>query len=371
MWQFFSRLYMDQQIIKQQLDSYKMFEKKFRSDLLLVLVANVEGKTKEFDDYSNTSVLSEYYTLNEYELISGTYKRLGYELLNYFSEKDFMSAVIDKKIHTSHKKIFVINSAQTGIYVGRKSLIPAFCDYFKIMYTGSNPHVVSLCRDKFCSSALINKYLSRHLDAYLYSTNGGWAGSMCPPIGQKVIAKLNGESASIGLTQDNVFIYTPESECLLNSLSQKYAQSIIVQPFISGYEAELPVVIGKSFLPLMPVGIRIDKNCLLGDKILDYDARFYHSYDFYNFSNANYDISEELRIHAVQAAELLGIEGFGRIDYRITPEGNFFISDVATNPHITSDSSYAFAFNELGYSYSDMLSVFLGISLTKYFSNKA
>lgn len=362
---------MDQQIIKQQLDSYKVLEKNFRSDLLLVLVANVEGKTNEFDDYSNTSVLSEYYTLNEYELISGTYKKLGYELLNYFSEKEFMSAVISKKIPTSQKKIFVINSAQTGIYVGRKSLIPAFCDYFKIMYTGSNPYVVSLCRDKFCSNALLNQFLPRHMDAYLYSTNGGWIGRVCPPMGQKVIAKLNGESASIGLTQDNVFIYSPESEHIINSLSQKYAQSIIVQPFISGYEAELPVIIGKSVLPLMPVGIIIDENCLLGDKILDYNTRFYHTYDFYDFSNTNYDISEELRSNAIQAAELLGIEGFGRIDFRITPDGNFYISDIATNPHITNDSSFAFAFNELGYSYADMLSVYLGISLTKYFPNKA
>lgn len=359
---------MDYQIIKQQLDSYKMFERNFRSKLLLILVANVEGKTNELDDYSNTSVLSEYYTVTEYELISETYKKLGYELLNFFSEKDFMSAVINKNIHMSHKNMFVINSAQTGIYIGRKSLIPAFCDYFKIMYTGSNPYVVSLCRDKFCTSAILNQYLTNHIDTYLYSANSGWIGNLCPRVGQKVIAKLNGESASIGLTQNNVFIYSPESDRLINLLSQKYAQSVIVQPFISGYETELPVVISKLVLPLMPIGIQIDKTKLLGDKFLDYNARFYHTYDFYNFSNINYPLSEGLRINALQAAKLLGIEGFGRIDFRITPEGDFSISDIATNPHITMDSSYAFAFQELGYSYSDMLSVFLGISLTKYFS---
>lgn len=361
---------MDYQIIKQQLDSYKSFERNFRSNLLLVLVANVEGKTNEFDDYSNTSVLSEYYTLTEYELISETYKKLGYELLNFFSEKDFMSAVIKEKNHTSRKNMFVINSAQTGIYIGRKSLIPAFCDYFKIMYTGSNPYVVSLCRDKFSSNAILNQYLPNHMDTYLYSANCGWIGNVSPRVGQKVIAKLNGESASIGLTQDNVFIYSPESDCLINSLSQKYAQSVIVQPFISGYETELPIVIGKSVLPLLPVGIQIDKNPLLGDKFLDYNTRFYHTYDFYNFSNTNNALSEGLRFNALQAAELLGIEGFGRIDFRITPEGDFNISDIATNPHITVDSSYAFAFQQLGYSYSDMLSIFLGISLTKYFPNE-
>lgn len=347
-----------------------MLERNYRSNLLLVLIANVEGKTNGFDDYSNTSVLSEYYTLIEYELICETYKKLGYEVLNFFSEKDFMSAVIKENTHMSRKNMFVINSAQTGIYVGRKSLIPAFCDYFKIMYTGSNPYVVSLCRDKFSSNVILNQYLPNHMDTYLYSENGGWTGNVCPRVGQKVIAKLNGESASIGLTQDNVFLYSPESDCFLNSLSKKYAQSVIVQPFISGYETELPVVIGKSVLPLMPVGIKINKNQLLGDKYLDYNARLYHTYDFYNFSNTNYALSEELRFNALQAAELLGIKGFGRIDFRITPEGDFIICDIATNPHITLDSSFAYAFQELGYTYSDMLSIFLGISLNKYFPNE-
>ena len=58
-----------------------------------------------------------------------------------------MDAIINQKIKTN-KKLLVINSAQTGIYIGRKSLIPAFCDHYKIMHTGSNPYVVSLCRDK-------------------------------------------------------------------------------------------------------------------------------------------------------------------------------------------------------------------------------
>lgn len=359
---------MQKQILKRQLDKYKTFEQKFRSDLLLVLVANVEGKSLEFDDYINTSTLSEYYTLEEYELISTTYKKLGYELLNYFSERDFMSAIINNTIHNSHKKILVINSAQTGNHIGRKSLIPAFCDYFKIMHTGSNPYVVSLCRDKFHSSTILNQYLPNRMDAYLYSANNGWLGGVHPLIGQKIIAKLNSESASIGLSNDNIFIYSIDVDKALNLLSQKYKQPLIVQPFISGYETELPIIIGKFSCPLSPVGIQINGEKMLGDKFLDYNSRFQHTYDFYNFDSFDCKLSAKLKANALQAAELLGIEGFGRIDFRVTPSGQYFISDIATNPHITNDSSYAYAFQELGYSYSDMLSVFLGISLSKYFS---
>lgn len=358
---------MDIQAIKEKIDLYKILEQKFRSKLLLILVANVEGKNAEIDDYPYTSVLSEYYTLEEYELLSLTYKKLGYEVLSYFSEQDFMSAVIENKIHTSYKKLLVINSAQTGKYIGRKSLIPAFCDHFKIMYTGSNPYVVSLCRDKFRSSVVLNQYLPNPMDVYLYSADSGWMGGVRPHIGQKVIAKLNGESASIGLSQDNIYTYSPAVDSFLNLLSQKYTQTIVIQPFISGYETELPILVGKNTLPLIPIGIQMKGDKLLGDNFLDYSARFHHTYDFYNFNNFNSELSEMLQVNAVEVGKLLGIEGFGRVDFRITPSGEYYISDVATNPHITMDSSYAFTFRELGYTYQDMLSTFLGISLSRYF----
>lgn len=354
--------------MKAELEFYKMFEQKFRSEILLVLVANVEGKTSEYDDYFDTSVLSEYYTLNEYELISATYKKLGYELINYFSEQEFMSAIINNNIHNSHKKILVINSAQTGTYIGRKSLIPAFCDYFKIMHTGSNPYVVSLYRDKFHSSTILNQYIPINLKTYLYSSMFGWLEELHPPIGQKIIAKLNRESASIGLCNDNIYIYSLEVDQALKSLSQKYMQAIIVQPFISGYEVELPIIVGKSSFSLIPVGIEMNKQKMLGDKFLDYNSRFYHKYEFYDFNDLNKEISENIKISALKATEVLGIEGFGRIDFRISPANQYFIFDIATNPHITIDSSYAYAFQKLGYSYPDMLSVFLGISLYKYFN---
>ena len=65
-------------------------------------------------------------------------------------------------------------------------------------------------------------------------------------------------------------------------------------------------------------------------------------------------------------AEILNIENFGRIDFRIDPKGNYYISDIATNPHITKDSSFSYIFNELGYSYSELLSAMIGVTLSKY-----
>lgn len=107
--------------IKKYIKDFQNIEENQRSKLLIVLVAKVDGETQNYDDYQNTSVLSEYYTLDEYENLSVSLKKLGYEVISYFNETDFIDAIINNKINRLRKKILVINSAQTGTYIGRKS----------------------------------------------------------------------------------------------------------------------------------------------------------------------------------------------------------------------------------------------------------
>lgn len=351
------------------IDIYRKLEHTHRNELLIVLVANVDGKTKEYDDYENTSVLSEYYTLDEFETISKTYKKLGYEVICYFSEKEFMHAIINGKIE-NNKKILVINSAQSGTYVGRKSLIPSFCDYYKIMHTGSNAYVVSLCRNKFHTSKIIDTYVDYNLNTYLFDVQQKWLSNNKPQIGECLIIKLNSESASIGLTKDNIIYYNgEESDNYIANLSKKYNQSIVVQPFVSGYEVELPIILSSQNTFLLPVGISIKENYFIGDNILDYASRFEHSYGFYDFCEYNKKLASQLQQNSIQTANVLGLEGFCRIDYRINCHNEYYVTDIATNPHITKDSSFAYAFDKLGYSYEDMFSCLIGCTLAHYYKS--
>ena len=107
--------------IKKYIKDFQNIEENQRSKLLIVLVAKVDGETQNYDDYQNTSVLSEYYTLDAYENLSVSLKKLGYEVISYFNETDFIDAIINNKINRLRKKILVINSAQIGTYIGRKS----------------------------------------------------------------------------------------------------------------------------------------------------------------------------------------------------------------------------------------------------------
>lgn len=52
---------------------------------------------------------------------------------------------------------------------------------------------------------------------------------------------------------------------------------------------------------------------------------------------------------------MLDISGFGRIDFRIKENGDYFVTDISTNPHYTEQSSFFVPFKNLDMSYEDMI----------------
>jgi D-alanine-D-alanine ligase len=332
----------------------------------IIIVANVKEITKNYSDYSISPVLTEYLSIVELEDIKRATESIGFSTSIYYDESDFIRDVSTNAYTTSKKFSIVMNTAQKGKKVGRKSLIPAFCDLHELMYMNSNPYVVSLCRNKYHSSSLLNTHKIPSPESWMYHRSSGWTFEKKPPNGKKIIIKLNNESASIGLDENNIITYSKKTEPIIHEISCTYDQEVIVQEFIEGYEVEVPFFNIDSTIPLEPVGISLFQQKFLGNGILSYDIRGKEKYDFYNFAEANSICSQELKKTTIEVAKLLGISGFGRIDYRINLEGRYFVTDIATSPHIVEHSSFYYRFKELGYSYEYMMGCLIGLNLSKY-----
>ncbi len=59
---------------------------------------------------------------------------------------------------------------------------------------------------------------------------------------------------------------------------KNFRQDIILQKFICGFEVEVPIIMGKNVCSLDPVGIELNNEHFLGQKILDYEIRGNHSF---------------------------------------------------------------------------------------------
>jgi len=337
-----------------------------KNELLIIVIGNVKGLTKVDDDYVETSIVSEYYSRQQFDDIVLTLRDNGFTVKCYFDELDFIHDYSLKLLSNLYPlEPLVINFAQKGTSIGRKSLIPAFCDLNNIIHTNCNAFVASLCREKFiCNRILRREYHTA--DSWLYSYKYGWILGK-PLNGEKIIVKLINESSSIGLTSENIFLYDDLSDKKVKYIANKYKSDVIVQKFISGYEIEVPFIHTDECYVFDPIGISLQEDEKLEDNILDYDIRDKHKFGFYNFKKRFPELTLSIKTEVKSVAKLLNIEGIGRIDFRIDNFNNYYITDINANPHITKSMTVYYAMKSLGFeNYADTLKMFIGTAISRH-----
>lgn len=350
------------------LDQMKSAALGMKNSLIITILCNVAEATTGYENYTKDSITSEFLTAEQLNAMVSALRSAGFETNIYIDEEQFIRDVLSNQFYrVPGKHNIVFNSAQKGTFVGRKSLIPAFCDLQHIFHSNSNAYIVSLCRDKFFSGKLVESFGFPCPDSWCYQYGSGWLLNQRPENGRKVIAKLNYETSSIGLGAENIFDYGPSPETFIRNLSQTYRQDIVVQEFIPGYEVEVPVVIDKRRFAIAPMGVYYQGLEPLGSNILDYGGRKDHLYHFADFHQVFASTAEQLEQCAVEAATALGIQGIGRIDFRVTEDGGApYITDIATNPGIHQNTSIYQGFMDLGYTYQDMMTILVGLTISRY-----
>lgn len=113
---------------------------------------------------------------------------------------------------------------------------------------------------------------------------------------------------------------------------------------------------------MQPIGLSLNDEKLLGSKFLTYDIVYNDGYHFYQFNELGSNVNQKLMTTAIEVATTIGIEGFGRIDFRVTERGEHFIMDVSTYPHIIRHSSFWYMFKENGFDYPDLFSLLVGLT---------
>lgn len=345
-----------------QFEKYINIAKSNISKYTICFVTNVDGKT-DIKDYPMTgdSILTEYFTEDEYNTILNAIKEIGFYVKVFFNEIEFINYVINSK----NENILVFNLARNGKGLCKKALIPSFCEFYNIPHTGSNAYTVCLGRHKFHYNKLLSSFNLNVVRSWLYS-NQGWLFDEHPPIGTKIIVKPTFESASRGVRSTSIFIYE-NNDMPIRALQNEFQQDIIVQEFISGYEIQIPIIMDGNIPSAVDViGISMDNDLCLKDKVITYDLAFSEAYNFYSFNNCSSLAKKNILHTSEKIAEVLGMKNYGRCDYRLTEDGKFYLTDISTHPYLIYHSAFAFVFLNLGYKYSDIFAYIIGNTINEY-----
>lgn len=354
--------------INQKINNYISISKQHVDEIVIVIVGNAREITKDFSDFtSGTTVVSEYYALERFKKIVTTFREEGFEVIPYYDEMDFIHDFLTQRIRDNYyKKMVVFNFAQKGIVHGRKSLVPLFCEMNHIIHTNCDPFVTSFTREKYIWYKLL-KGLVSVCDTWIYDNLLGWIDG-APSIGAKVIAKLENQCSSMGMDANSVFIYNKDKDAYLEKHAETYNGRIIVQKFIEGYEVEVPFIYdGKDFFALNPQGISMYDEIKIGDNYLDYHARGNHLFDFYNFDDKFPNVTPQIISTVEKIAKIINMQGMGRIDFRMNPKFDFYVTDINSSPHLIEIASPAEALRKIGFKeYSSLLHLIIGITLSRH-----
>lgn len=325
-----------------------------QAELNVVLIAHIREPRGHMNIRQLQCSETERFTIDEFNEIYQGIVDAGYFVQAvYFNEIDFITDYIEHP--ERYKSSLIYTLARNGLGDNKKTIIPSFCELVGLRYTTSSSLSCALARNKYYFSSLFNTHNVPVPKSWLYTENKTWFNGT-PETGTKVIYKPASESASQGISESRIVEFSTEQNANLLSVSH------IVQEYVDGFECEVPIFkVRDTVYVLPPIGIDLE-----GKSILDEDASEHNQYGFYqldkHFPSKTIDTIQNA---AERAFRLLQMDVYGRIDFRITQNGEPFIFDVSTTPYTTKHSSFACAFDLLGFEYCDIYRAIISASLMR------
>ena len=218
---------------------------------------------------------------------------------------------------------------------GENGGIQADLEKLGIPYTGSGPEASRIAMDKVLSKRIFDK---AGIPNAPYEVLG--PGENATKLNFPVVVKPPRDGSSVGLT----------CPCREDEFAAALARArevdpeVLVEEFIPGLEWTVAVIAGES----LPV-IQIEPK----SGVYDYEAK-YTAGAAVETPLDDTEATLKCRALAVEACKAIGVRGLARVDFRVTPEGKFYVLEINTLPGFTATSLVPQAAAKAGMSRSEL-----------------
>jgi D-alanine-D-alanine ligase len=237
--------------------------------------------------------------------------------------------------------------------------IPALLELMKVRYTGSGPEALLLCKDK----ALTKKVLAYHRvrsPRFLVSHRAHPLRRLRRFIFPAFVKPV-GQEGSDGISKASFVREEEEAIERVRFIHQKFDCDALIEEYVDGRELYLSVL-GNHRLQVFPSReIFFDQVPEDAPKFATFSAKWNEQYrKKWGIRNGPAESLEEgvqknLPDLARKVYRLLKIRGFGRIDVRLTPQGEVFVIEANPNPSLAQDEDFAQSAAQAGISYDELI----------------
>jgi D-alanine-D-alanine ligase len=246
--------------------------------------------------------------------------------------------------------------------------VASYLELLKVPYTGCNPRGLMLARGKDLSKTLVH-YHRVPVPAFAVF-----------PMRRKVkrpkrlalplIVKSLSEDASWGISQASVVDTDEKLAERVNFIHEKIGTAAIAEQFIEGRELYVGVL-GNERLRVLPVwelkfGNMTEGSWAIATEKVKHDPNYQKRVGIAD--GPAKDLAPELYARIQRMAKrvyrTLSLDGYARIDFRLSTDGIPYFLEVNPNPEIAQSQEFATAAQHDGLAYTDLLHriVTLGIS---------
>lgn len=268
----------------------------------------------------------------------------------------------------------VFNMAEA--FAGKSALesnVAALLNLLGLRYTGSSPSGLMVAGDK----ALTKKILSFHqIKTPQFATVFRGALDSVGDLAFPLIVKPPQEDASLGITAKSVVHDIKELFNAMHDLQKEFKSPVLVEQFVEGREFYVGVL-GNASATALPV-IELDFSKFPADKpkIASYAAKWgddgegsgdeFAGTESIFPTGVEAELLERMQRVAVEAFDAMRLRDYGRIDLRVTPEGEIFVIEVNPNCYLERSGEFARAAEKSGLAYPALIERIIELATARY-----
>lgn len=225
---------------------------------------------------------------------------------------------------------------------GEDGSVQGALELLGIPYTGSGILASALAMDKWRTKLIwqaVGVPTPRHA---LLKPDSDWK-AVAANLGLPLIVKPVREGSTIGLSKITAAADLPAAY----ARAARHDSHVIAEEFIAGPELTA-AILGESVLPL----VRIE----VPSGLYDYQAKYFSDDTRYHCpSGLPPQIEEAIKTQARVAYDIVGCEGWGRVDVMLTVRNEPYFLEVNTSPGMTSHSLVPMAARAAGIEFDDLV----------------
>lgn len=247
--------------------------------------------------------------------------------------------------------------------------VSAYMDLLGLAYTGAGPHAHFLAQDKATAKKMFAFHQIRTpFFATAYRGNIDHAHDVKFPL----IVKPQSEDGSIGIDAAAVVTGVKELMERVEYVQNEFDSPALIEEYIEGREIYASVLGSYENTEVLPL-VELDLSKLPEGmpRIASRDVKFETDSKAYKLTKSK--IAEDLDEATVQklsetalaAYRAVKLRDYGRIDMRLTPEGEVFVIEANPNPWLSSKHEFAMAAKKSGRSYTQLIGEIVDMAIER------